>query len=79
MLDIGIAVEHIILEAEAQGLGTCWVGWFNGAKVRDILNIPDQVKVVALLPIGYPDESPDARPRKPLEEIVYWSSWEGKL
>ncbi len=79
MLDIGIAVEHIVLEAEAQGLGTCWVGWFDEAGVRDILKIPDQVRVVALMPIGYPDESPEARSRKSLQEIVYWNSWEGKI
>ncbi len=54
LIDIGIAGEHFVLAAEAQGLGTCWIGWFNGKKVRKILNLPRSLKVLSLISLGYP-------------------------
>lgn len=53
-VDVAIAVEHLVLAATALGIGTCWVGWFSEKKVREILEIPSSVKVVALIPLGYP-------------------------
>ncbi len=69
-IDVAIAVEHLILQAQEEGLGTCWIGAFEEKKVKPILNIPDEVRVLALTPLGYPDEIPGARGRKSLEEIV---------
>lgn len=69
-VDIAIALEHIILAATAEGLGTCWVGAYDEKEVKRILNIPDHVKVIALTPIGYPDQTPETRPRKPLSDII---------
>jgi nitroreductase len=54
LIDIGIAGEHFVLAAEAQGLATCWIGWFNGKKVSKILNLPGSLKVLSLLSLGYP-------------------------
>ncbi len=75
MLDMGIAVEHLILEAAELGLGTCWVGWFEEEPVKRALGIPDEVRVVAMVPVGVPDEEPRARSRRPMEEILSWNGW----
>ena len=66
-----IAIEHIVLQAVELGLGTCWVRWFDDNKVKELLGIPKNIEIVALLPVGYPDEDPLQRPRFPLEKIVY--------
>ncbi len=73
--DTTIAIEHIVLEAENLGLGTCWVAWFTQEEIRPILNIPSDKYVVSILTVGYSDEIPSARPRKKLEEIVHKESW----
>ena len=74
-IDIGIAGDHITLAATALGLGTCWIGDFQEDQVKKILNIPDSVRVVELLTLGYPDSKPSPRPRKDLNEIVYYEKW----
>jgi len=53
-----IALEHIALAAQDEGLGTCWIGAFSQEEVKKILGVPDQYKVVALMPIGYPEDAP---------------------
>ncbi|MBN2185216.1 MAG: nitroreductase family protein [Candidatus Krumholzibacteriota bacterium] len=77
-VDIGIALEHLMLAAEAEGLGTCWIGAFIEDEVREILGVPEGVKIVALTPVGYPSQERTIRPRKPLEEIVMKGRWEEK-
>jgi len=74
-VDLAIALEHIVLEAVELGLGTCWIGAFNEDEVKKILKIPQDKKVVALLTVGVPAESPSARPRKTLEEIVAYNEY----
>jgi nitroreductase len=74
-IDLAIALEHMVLAAAAEGLGTCWIGAFYEEEVKKLLNIPPEVRVVALLPLGYPDESPHPRPRKEIGEIVAFESW----
>jgi nitroreductase len=76
LVDVAIAIDHMTLAARALGLGTCWIGAFNQEKVRAVLGIPDSVEVVELLPLGYPKEWPGARPRKPLDEIVCYDTWQ---
>ncbi|MBI4835273.1 MAG: nitroreductase family protein [Planctomycetes bacterium] len=70
VLDIGIAMEHLVLAATEEGLGTCWIGAFNENDVRKILNVPSNLRVVALTPLGFPDETPAPKPRKELKDIV---------
>jgi len=70
-----IAIEHMILAATALGYGTCWIGAFNENEVRKILRIPENLAVIALLPVGIPDESPPPRPRKPFKEIFFKESY----
>ena len=68
--DVAIAVDHMILAATDEGLGTCWVGWFERDVAERILGIGDGRKATILVPIGYADETPDARPRKPMPELI---------
>lgn len=76
-LDIGIAGEHIVLQAEELGLATCWMGWFNYRKVRKVLGIPRKYKVVAMMPIGYAEKRPNREPpRKTFEEVVTFNGIE---
>ena len=70
-----IAIEHMVLAATALGYGTCWIGAFSEAEVKKILKIPENLTVVALLPVGVPDESPPPRPRKPFDEIFFRDSF----
>jgi len=76
-IDVAIAVDHITLCAAAEGLGTCWIGAFNEDQTRQILGIPAHIRVVALLPVGYPqDPAPSKKQRLPLETIVKYERWE---
>ena len=70
-----IPVEHMILAATALGYGTCWIGAFNEDEVKKILQIPENLAVVALLPIGVPDEHPSQRPRKAFTGIFLKESF----
>lgn len=74
-VDLSIALDHIILAAVNEGLGTCWIGAFDEEQVKRILRIPDNVRVLALTPIGYPNEDPKDRGRKPLKEIVSYNAY----
>ena len=74
-IDVSIAIDHMTLAAVALGLGTCWVGAFYEERVKQILEIPESVRIVELLTLGYPSENPAPRLRKPLEEIVFYESW----
>jgi len=68
-VDPAIALQNMILAATALGYGTCWVGAFSEEAVKSVLGIPPELNVVALTPIGMPDESPAARPRKSAAEV----------
>lgn len=72
LVDVSIAFTHLILAARAEGLGTCWIGAFNNDEVKDVLDIPEDVNVVAVTPLGYPRDDGFAEPgsRKPLAEII---------
>lgn len=71
-VDASIAMEHLILAATAEGLGTCWICAFDPAVVRTALELPAELSPVAITPLGVPAELPEARPRKGLEEVVVW-------
>lgn len=72
IMDVSIAFTHLVLAARAEGLGTCWIGAFNNDEVKKILNIPEDVNVVAVTPMGYPKDGgfTEPGPRKSLKEIV---------
>ena len=77
MLDVGICFDHLLLAATDEGLGTCWVGYFDEKRVKDLLEIPENERVIAITPIGYPEEgyAPKNTTRKPLNEIARVNDW----
>ncbi len=77
--DLGIALEHIVLAAMNLGLGTCWMGQTGREEmIRNLLDIPDNFKVVAVVPVGVPDETPSPKERKSLDDIVSWGKYGSK-
>jgi nitroreductase len=75
-IDVAIAMDHLSLAAAAEGLGTCWIGSFDEGKVREILGIPPAVRVVELMPLGYPlDPSAVEKQRLALSVIVHRERW----
>ena len=77
LTDVGIATENLMLAAHALGLGSVFVGVFEEDKLRDLLNIPQAVRIVGLFPLGYPQgELRAGPPRKPLAEIVFHETWQ---
>ncbi len=56
LIDLGIACEHFVLQAQEEGLGTCWIGWFDAKAVKKILRIPFYKRVEILISLGYPPE-----------------------
>jgi nitroreductase len=75
-MDLAIALDHLTLVAAAEGLGTCWVGGLDELEVKRLLSIPDDMRVPIVMPIGYPVSWPEARPRKPLERLIYHDKYE---
>jgi len=73
--DTAAAIQNIHLAACALGLGTCWVGAFKEEKAREILKIPNGIRPVALIPVGYPAEYPKPRSRRPINEIVHYETF----
>ena len=79
MTDAGIASQNLMLAAHAQGLGTVFVGVYEEKEIKTILDIPEEIRVVGLFPLGYPVEEGETRPRKALGEIVYSEKWGGNF
>lgn len=73
--DTAAATQNILLAATAMGLAGCWVGAFNEEEASRVLDLPSQVRPVAILPIGVPGESPRMPPRIPLSEITHYDHW----
>jgi len=77
LIDIGIAGEHFVLQAEDLGLGTCWIGWFNERAVKSILNIPQYKKIDILIALGYYDREKirSEHSREPIDKIASFNSY----
>ena len=69
--DTAAAAQNILLTAYSLGLGSCWVGAFNEDEVRRVIKAPKEMRPIALIPIGYPNEAPPARSRRPVSEIMH--------
>lgn len=74
-VDAAIVMDHLILAAANEGLGTCWIGAFDPVATREILGLPDNVEPVAFTPLGYPADSPSPKKRKELKELVCYERW----
>lgn len=77
LVDMGIAIEHLVLRATELGLGTCWIGWFNEPAIRKLLKIPRGIKIIALLALGYPKEELKEHEKQRLEidKLLSWNKW----
>ena len=74
-VDLGIAAAFMSLQAVREDLGSCLLGTFEEAAVKELLSVPYSMKVVLLMLLGHPAEPPEARPRKPLRSIVAYDHW----
>ena len=74
-IDLGIAAAHLCLAAAEEGLGTCMIGWFDEKKVKKLLSIPREKKVVLVITLGYPAQSTREKKRKAIEQIVSRNSY----
>jgi len=75
MTDAGILMDHLMLEAADLGLGTVFIGMFDEDKVREVLGVPAEFRIVGLTPLGVPAKIPGERPRNELGDIVHWETW----
>lgn len=74
-VDVTIALQNMVLGAEAQEVGTCWIGDFEEKEVKELLGIPDNLKVIALVSFGYPAEKPSMVDKKSLKQIVHYNKF----
>ena len=79
LVDVAIAVENMALVSWELGLGSCWIGAYDEENVKELLNIPKNLKVVSLLTLGYPAEKPAnqmmRQRRKPLTQIIHYEKY----
>jgi len=77
LIDIGIAGEHFVLQAEDLGMGTCWIGWFNEGGVKSVLNLPRHKKIDILIALGYYDREKmrSGHDREPMDTIASFNSY----
>lgn len=70
---------YLLLTARQLGLGTCWIGSYKkpySSEVKELLDVPEKYKLISMVTIGYPDESPQPN-KKDLDELIYWESFKG--
>jgi nitroreductase len=77
LIDIGIAGEHFVLQAEELGLGTCWIGWFDEQPVKSLLHVPKEKRIDVLLSLGYPDNNVKSarHEREPMSHMATFNSY----
>lgn len=75
LIDLAIVLEHVALQAVREGLGTCWIGSFDEGRARAVLKVPEPVRIVELMSLGYPAGVPEARPRKPVTDLFGRQTW----
>lgn len=76
LMDIGMAVEHLCLQAADLGLGTCIMGWFDEKKVKRLLQVPRTKRIPLLISLGYPDAPTRPKARKDIVTIASWNRYE---
>ncbi|MCL4535504.1 MAG: nitroreductase family protein [Bacteroidetes bacterium] len=74
-VDVAIVMDHVIMAATSEGLGTCWVGAFDTEATREVLGLPPEAEPIAFTPLGYSADSPRPKKRKPIEELVSYERW----
>ena len=76
LVDAGIASQNLCLAAHSLGLGTVFVGCFMEEEAKQLLKIPENMRLVGLFPIGYPQKEGSLRPRKDVNEITFSERWD---
>ena len=74
-IDLAIAMDHLTLTAAEEGLGTCWIAVLDEREIKKLLSVPEDIRVLVVMPVGYTDSWPEPRPRKTLEEIVCYGKY----
>lgn len=74
VVDTTIALQNMVNAAWLMGVGSCWIGGFRAEKIKEILDIPEEGRVVAIISFGIPDEAP-VRTKKPLKDILHHNKW----
>ncbi|WNZ29103.1 MAG: nitroreductase family protein [Candidatus Bathyarchaeota archaeon] len=76
VIDVAIALDHLSLAALEYGVSSCWISVFNENKIKEIFDIPDKVRVIALMLLGYPSEQViSEKKRLPLTELLKFEKW----
>jgi nitroreductase len=76
LMDVGIACEHLILQAQELGIGSCWMGWFDEKALKDELRISKNKKIDIVISLGYPaEEKVVPKTRKSIEEISSFNKY----
>ena len=74
-IDLAVAATFMALQAEEEGLQSCFITTFDEQEVKDLLSVPHRMRVVLLLVLGYAAEATPRQPRKPLQQIVSYDHW----
>ncbi|PID58825.1 nitroreductase [candidate division KSB3 bacterium] len=74
-VDVAIVMDHLILAAANEGLGSCWIGAFDVAAARAFLALPEEVEPIAFTPLGYPADTAGPKTRKDLHTLIYDERW----
>ena len=74
-VDAAIAMDHLILAAANEGLGTCWIGAFDPVAAKSVLDLPEGVEPIAFTPLGYPADTAGPKRRRALEKLVHYDRW----
>jgi nitroreductase len=75
LIDLTIAIENMVLTAWDLGIGSCWIGAYTEQKVKELLDVPRNLRVMSLLTLGYPEERAGPKYRKDLDEIVHYQKY----
>ncbi len=74
-IDVAISMDHMSLQAVEESLGTCWIGAFKEDEVKRLLDVPPEMRVVEVMPLGYPKFQPEAKPRMKIQEMVFYDRY----
>ncbi|MBC8552612.1 MAG: nitroreductase family protein [Candidatus Brocadiales bacterium] len=75
LMDVTIALQNMVIAGALQGVGSCWIGAWDDTKLRSVIGLPSDYKIVGLVPFGIPDGVPSQPNKKPLENIVHYEKW----
>ena len=75
LIDGSISIENMALTSWELGIGSCWIGAYDEAAVKELLEVPEPIRVISLLTLGYPNEKPRVKNRKILADILHYERY----